>query len=161
MAATKDGPIMSAALHSLMREYPRSAPARPRGGLIPFIGVGGAGALLFVLLSSGMIGLRTGLADWLVSTLTYGALIVPVYLMHHRYSFRSQAGHGQALPRYLAVQGVVLALAAVLSYGALEIFALPGLVASVLVVGLVSGINYGVLRGWAFARRSLAPLGAG
>ncbi|KRA50523.1 GtrA family protein [Devosia sp. Root635] len=144
---------MSAALQSLMRDIPASQPGAPLfGGLIAFVAIGGAGAAAFVVLSSSMIWLDTGLADWLVNTASYASLILPVYLLHRRYSFQSDAPHGQALPRYMAVQGMALLLAALFSFVVHGVFSMPTVPASMLVIALTSGVNFMVLRSWAFAR---------
>lgn len=95
---------MSAALQSLMPDVPPARRDAPLfGGLIAFIGIGAAGAAAFVVLSTAMIWLDTGFADWMVNTACYASLILPVYLLHRRYSFASDAPHVQALPRYMAV----------------------------------------------------------
>ena len=91
---------MSAALESLMRDVPPTRSAAPIfGGLIAFIVIGAGGAAAFVILSTAMIWLDTGFADWLVNTACYASLIVPVYLLHRRYSFDSDAPHRRGLPR--------------------------------------------------------------
>lgn len=144
---------MSAALQSLMRDVPPSQPRRPLfGGLLAFLAIGGAGAAAFVVLSTAMIWLDTGLADWIVNTACYATLILPVYLMHRRYSFASEAPHIRALPRYMAVQGMALLLAALFSFGIHGVLAVPTVPASMLVIALTSGINFVILRSWAFAR---------
>ncbi len=144
---------MSAALHSLMHDAPDAERgAGSLGALVRFVAIGAAGALAFVVLSTAMISLRLGVADWIVNTACYAALIVPVYLLHRRFSFRSDAGHRQALPRYMAVQGMALTLAALFSFVLYGVLTLPTLAASLLVIALTSGINFLVLRGWAFAR---------
>ena len=144
---------MSAALHSLMRDVPPSRARAPLfGGLIAFITIGAAGAAAFVALSTAMIWLDTGIADWVVNAACYAALIVPVYTMHRRFSFDSDAPHSQALPRYMAVQGMALLLAALFSFVVHGVLAVPTVVASILVIALTSGVNFMVLRSWAFAR---------
>lgn len=146
---------MSAALQSLMPDTPRLRPSAPLfGGLFAFLVVGGAGAAAFVVLSTMMIWFDTGFAAWMVNTACYGALILPVYLLHRRYSFQSEASHWQALPRYMAVQGMALLLAALFSY-VIHGMAMPTLFASMLVIALTSGVNFMVLRSWAFARAQL------
>ena len=144
---------MSASLQSMMSDIPAidRSPGRLRGAVL-FLCIGGSGALAFVLLSTLMIRLDTGLPDWLVNGLCYGVLILPVYLLHRRLSFQSDASHRQALPRYLAVQASALLLATLFTlviHGVLEV---PTMLASMLVIGLTSGVNYFVLRSWAFAR---------
>jgi putative flippase GtrA len=148
---------MSAALQSLMREAPRSAqPSLPLwGGILNFVGIGASGALTFVLLSTAIIGLNTGVPAWIVNVVCYAALIGPIYLLQRRFSFQSDAPHIQALPRYVAVQCMALALAAVFSYVVHGTMNLPTVVASLLVIGLTSGVNFVVLRSWAFARTNL------
>ena len=144
---------MSAALESLMRDVTPSRSRAPMfGGLIAFITIGAAGAAAFVVLSTVMIWLDTGVADWLVNAACYAALIVPVYTMHRRYSFDSDAPHSHALPRYMAVQGMALLLAALFSFVVHGLLAVPTVVASMIVIALTSGVNFMVLRSWAFAR---------
>jgi putative flippase GtrA len=144
---------MSAALQSLMRDVPPGRPEAPLfGGLIAFIGIGAAGAATFVVLSTALIWLGTGVADWIVNAACYAGLIVPIYLLHRRYSFDSDAPHGQALPRYMAVQGMALVLAALFSFVVHGVLDMPALPASILVITLTSGVNFMVLRSWAFAR---------
>lgn len=151
---SKDCPGMSAALHSLMRDVPQ--PREPVfGGLVAFICIGGVGAAAFVVLSTAMIWLDTGIADWAVNTASYAALIVPVYLLHRRYSFVSDAPHIQALPRYMAVQAMALVLAALFSFVVHGVLAMPTVLASMVVITLTSGVNFVVLRSWAFARTQL------
>jgi putative flippase GtrA len=143
---------MSAALQSLMRDVP----IRPRvplfGGLVAFLTIGAAGAAAFVALSSAMIWLDTGIADWVMNTACYAVLIVPVYAMHRRFSFDSDAPHSQALPRYLAVQGMALILAALFSFVVHGLLSVPTVLSSTIVISLTSGVNFMVLRSWAFAR---------
>ena len=150
-AGDRDGGLMSAALQSLMVD----APDRPQkswlGSLVQFIGIGASGALAFVVLSSAVIWLQTGVAHWIVNTVCYAALIGPVYLFHRRFSFQSDASHWQAVPRYLAVQGMALALAALFSYVVHGVLTLPTIAASLLVISLTSSVNFIVLRGWAFS----------
>lgn len=144
---------MSAALESLMRDVRRTEPTEGIGAsLLKFIGIGAGAAATFIVLSTLIISLDTGLADWLVNTGCYGAMIVPVYLLHRRFSFQSDASHAQALPRYVAVQASALLLAAVFSFAVHGLFTLPSALASMLVIALTSGVNFMVLRSWAFAR---------
>jgi putative flippase GtrA len=144
---------MSAALQSLMRDIPRSAPRpSPLGGVLNFIGIGAAGAAAFVLLSTLVMWIDPYAERWMINAACYAATILPVYLMHRRYSFDSDASHVQAFPRYLAVQAMALVLAAVFSFVINGVFSLPTFFASILVIGLTSGVNFLVLRSWAFAR---------
>ena len=121
------------------------------GQLIAFLAVGGSGAVAFVALSSIVIGLDTGAPNWVASTLCYAALIFPVYLLHRRFSFRSEAPHTHALPRYVGVQLCALALASLFSYVTYHLLGLPTVWASLIVTGLTSGVSFTVLKLWAFA----------
>ena len=143
---------MSAALQSLMRDMPSQSRAPLLDGLIGFLAIGAAGAGAFVVLSTAVIWLNTGIAEWLTNAGCYAALIVPVYVLHRRYSFNSDAPHSQALPRYMAVQFMALVLAALFSFIVHGVLALPTVFASILVIALTSGVNFMVLRSWAFAR---------
>jgi putative flippase GtrA len=153
---------MSAALQSLVRDVPRVAPRQGLlGGVFNFIGIGAAGAGAFVLLSTVMMWLDPGAERWMINAACYAATILPVYLLHRRYSFVSDASHMQALPRYVAVQAMALVLAALFSFVINGVFSLPSFFASILVIGLTSGVNYVVLRSWAFARgRAVATVAA-
>jgi putative flippase GtrA len=143
---------VSLSLESLMRDSPIGM---PRPGLVAsavsFLLVGGLAALLFIGLSMLLIGLRTGVPDWIVSALCYAAFIVPVYLAHRAYSFRSRTPHAVALPRYIAVQLSALALSALFSYICYGLLGLQTALAAFLVIGLTSGVNFLVLKIWAFA----------
>lgn len=152
---------MSVALESLMRQTLSPAPApRESSGLASFLVIGLGAALAFILLNSiATQMLPSGRMGW-VSGVCYGVLVLPVYLLHRRFSFRSDVAHVHALPRYLAVQAMALMLAAL--FGALlhGVLDLPGLPASVLVITLTSGVNFLVLRSWAFAWRGRAVAAA-
>src|SRR5262245_44615315 len=88
------GPSMSVSLESLMRD-PAAVERRPAAlmQLVSFLVIGVIAALLYVGLSMLMIGLRTGVPDWIVSVGCYALFIVPVYLAHRHYSFRSDVPH--------------------------------------------------------------------
>jgi putative flippase GtrA len=148
---------MSASLESLMRDPMTLSDDLDRRSpiieLVFFALVGGSGAVAFVLISNFAIALGTPMPDWVVSSLTYAALILPVYAMHRKLSFQSEAPHRSALPKYIAVQVTGLCLASVFSYVFYAMFGLHSAFASVLVIGLTSGVNFFVLRLWAFATK--------
>lgn len=142
---------MSASLQSLMRDQlveDRTAPVLLQ--LFAFLVIGGAAAIAFVGVSSAAVAMFRTEPAWLVSSLCYAAFIVPVYLLHRRYSFQSGAEHARALPRYVAVQLCGLGLATAFSYVAYGVVGLPTLTAAIVVIALTSGINFLVLRRWAF-----------
>lgn len=143
---------MSVALESLMHELPIGAPApRAGGGLLSFLLIGGGAAAGFVLASSALIVLLPKVEAWMVSAACYAAFIVPVYLLHRRFTFASEVAHVHALPRYMAVQGVALLLATMFGFVFHGTLGLPSLPAALLVISVTSGLNYLVLKGWAFA----------
>ena len=119
--------------------------------LLSFLIIGGTAAIAFVGLSAAAVAAPSGLPRWLVSALCYAVFIVPVYLLHRRFSFRSDAPHGKALPRYVLVQISGLALATTFSWLCYSVFGLPTAPAALLVIGLTSGMNFVVLRLWAFS----------
>ena len=128
---------MSASLESLMRDViDDSRPAPLSAGLLSFIAVGGSGAIAFICLSTGMLQLGTGLPDWLVSALCYAVLVVPVYLMHRR---------------YVAVQISAVLLTSLFSYVCYQLLGMQSWLGAFIVVGLTSGVNFVVLKLWAFA----------
>lgn len=122
--------------------------------LFGYLVVGGLGAVAFVVLSTLLIDLGTGLPKWLVSAFAYAVLIGPVYLAQHRFAFRSGAPHARALPRYVAVQLVAVGLTAAFSAVVYGLFALPTPAAAFIVNGLTAAVNFGALRAWAFAHRA-------
>ncbi len=145
-------PPMNVALESLMREPPALQPSNHAGGgIVSFLLIGGGAAASFVVLSSVLVALLPMVEAWIVSAACYGAYIVPVYLLHRRFTFASDVGHRQALPRYAAVQGMALLLATLFGYVFHGTMGLPSLPAAALVVAVTSGVNYLVLKGWAFA----------
>ena len=121
------------------------------GDLIAFALVGVSGMVAYVALSTGLMALEPPWPRWVSGTLCYLALIVPVYLTHRRFSFRSDVRHRVALPRYAAVQAMAVVLTAALSWLAFSVLGIPSFYGSVLVIGLTSAINFVVLRLWAFA----------
>jgi putative flippase GtrA len=143
---------MSASLQSLMRDQlvDDRTDAKVLVQLFAFLVIGGAAAIAFVGASSAAVAMFDTLPAWLVSSLCYAGFIVPVYLLHRRYSFQSGVQHARALPRYVAVQLCGLALATVFSYVAYGVVGLPTLTAAIVVIALTSGINFIVLRRWAF-----------
>jgi len=143
---------MSAALQSLMRESEMPARAVQRdSGLLSFLVIGSGAALAFVLISTLAVALLPQLESWAVSSVCYAGLVVPVYLLHRRFSFRSAIEHRVAMPRYVAVQMMAMLLATLFGYLFHGSLGLPSLPAAILVTTLTSGINFVVLKGWAFA----------
>jgi hypothetical protein len=59
--------------------------------------------------------------------------------------------HPVVLPRYIAVQRSALALSALFSYICYDLIGMQTAVAAFVVIGLTSGVNFVVLKIWAFA----------
>ena len=143
---------MSASLESLMRDSLDQTSERPAlTELGWFILVGGGAALALASVTTAMIALRTGMPDWLMGALCYSAFIGPVYLLHRRLSFRSGVAHKQAFPRYVAVQISAIVLVSLFSWLFYTVFGVQTVIGSVIVLGLTAGVNFAVLRAWAFA----------
>ena len=143
---------MSVSLESLMRDAPAERGLSPLlAGLLSFLIIGGVAAIAFVGVSTAAVATFRTVPPWLLSALCYAAFIVPVYLLHRRFSFRSGAAHGRALPRYGLVQLCGLALATGFSWLCYGLIGLPAPVAALLVIGLTSALNFVILRLWAFS----------
>ena len=147
---------MSASLQSLMRDQLAAGNAGTPvfAQFFAFLLIGGGAAFAFVGLSAAAVAAFDALPAWLVSSLCYAVFIVPVYLLHRRFSFRSAVAHSRALPRYIAVQLTSVGLAALFSFVAYGVIGLPTLAAAIFVAALTSGVNFLVLRRWAFAEGS-------
>jgi putative flippase GtrA len=144
---------MSAALHSIMTD-PTPPAGRSSSGLrqlLAFCAIGAGGAAGFVVVSTLALSLWPSVDPWLINALCYGGFIVPIYLLQRRFAFRSALDHAVALPRYIGVQLLALCLAAIFGQVVHGVLGLPTLFGSLLVIGLTSGVNFAVLRGWAFA----------
>jgi putative flippase GtrA len=143
--------IVTQTLHSAPAEATRPAFSLA-GAFVSFLVYGGVAAAIYIGLTAFFIELHTGVPDWIVSSICYAALIGPVYYVHRRWSFRSDAPHMHALPRYIVVQLTGLAVVAAFSYVAFETLHLPSFVGATSVMLLSALIKFVVLRFWAFAK---------
>jgi putative flippase GtrA len=130
-----------------------AARANQAHGLLAFLAIGAGAAALYIVLTQVFLPAFPGTEAWVVSTLCYAALVIPTYLLHRRYAFQSDAAHAYALPRYVAVQILALGFMTLFSFVAYGVAEMPHLPAAVLVIGLTAGVNFAVLRLWAFASR--------
>lgn len=135
----------------MTRTVSRADAHSPLHRFVMFLAIGAGAALGFVVVSSILTALTDGPPDWVVSAMCYAGFILPVYLLHRRFTFASDVEHRLALPRYAAVQLIALLLATLFGYVFHGTMGLPSLPAAVLVIALTSGVNYLVLKGWAFA----------
>jgi putative flippase GtrA len=115
-----------------------------------FLMIGGGAAAIFIALSTWLLSLDTGIPRWLGSALCYALLVGPVYLAHHKVTFRSQARHRDALPKYLATQGLAVIVSALIAIPVYHLFHLDPLPGSILVTGLTSLGSFVILRLWTF-----------
>lgn len=141
-APTAPAPIANATPASGLHETARSG--------VAFLVIGGGAAALFIALSTWILGLDTGIPRWLASTACYALLVVPVYLLHHRFTFRSSVPHAVALPKYMATQAMAVVVSAAMAIPVYHLFHLAPLPGSILVTGLTSVGSYVVLRVWTF-----------
>lgn len=148
---------MNAALESLMPDDGGVDAGRgPLGDLMAFVLVGVGALLAYVVLTTLLVGLNLPWPNWVMGAGCYVALVLPAYLLHRRFSFRSDAQHRVALPRYVAVQTLAVGLAALFSWLFYAVFGMGTVFGSVLLIVLVSAVNFAVLRLWAFAERRAA-----
>lgn len=144
-----------------MRDVERMPIAETRrGGIVSFLLIGAGAALGFVVLSGLLVGLVPSQHAWIVIAACYASFILPVYWLHRRFTFVSEVRHLRAMPRYLAVQAMALVLATVFSFVFHGTLALPSLPSAMLVIVLTSGVNYMILKSWAFVE-ARKPLTAG
>lgn len=143
---------MSTLLESLVRDQDHQTQANSAfAELLAFLLVGGLMALLFVVLSSLVVGLGL-MPAWIASALCYAAAVVPAYLLHRRFSFHSDAPHSRAFSRYVLVQLSAIVLASLFSFVAYGVVGLPTLAAAITVSALTAAVNFTVLKLWAFGR---------
>jgi putative flippase GtrA len=110
--------------------------------------------LAYAALTSVLVGFGTGVPDWIVGAACYAGFVLPVYLMHRRFSFRSAAPHGQALPRYVTVQAGSIVMATALSFLVYRVPGLPALFAAGAVAVATAAFSFACMRLWAFSARA-------
>lgn len=88
---------------------------------------------------------------WLGAALAYVASAVFNYMAHRRFTFRSGAGHLEALPRYTAVQGVGLAINSVMLAILVTRLGWSFALVQVLALIAVTAWSYAAQRLWVFA----------
>jgi putative flippase GtrA len=88
---------------------------------------------------------------WMGAALAYVASAVFNYMAHRRFTFRSGAGHLDALPRYAAVQGVGLAINSVMLAVLVTRLGWHFALVQVLSLIAVTAWSYAAQRIWVFA----------
>lgn len=145
---------MSVSLQSLMFD---TAVSRPKPSLltqlITFLAIGTVAAGAYVWLCTVVASWQTGAPEWLTNSICYTLFLLPAYLAHRRYSFRSDAPHQRALPRYTIVQVVSIVLTALFSYVSYNMLGMETAIGAFVVLCVTAGVKFVVLRAWAFADR--------
>lgn len=114
--------------------------------LVGAVGTAAHYALLILLVSQAAI--------HPVSASVAGAILGAVinYALNYRFTFRSSRRHHEALPRFLAIAAVGLALNAALMWLLVEPLGLHYLIAQIIATGCVLLWNYLGNRHWTFAK---------
>ena len=112
-----------------------------------YLGVGGSGAVAYVVIASGLS--QLGMRPWAAGAITYAALIPCVYVAQRRFAFSSDAPHRSAFPRYLTLQGLGFCLAWLLPL--LLDGVLPTPIIFLSTAGSVAVVNFFLMKFWAFA----------
>lgn len=115
-----------------------------------FVAVGGITALLYVVFASALASYAE-LVPWLASTLSYASFALPAYFGHRRFAFRTSAKHQVAMPRYMAVQALCLALSAILTYVIDRAISLPPLMLFTIVACILAIVSFALARLWVFS----------
>lgn len=83
--------------------------------MVRFALVGGCATLLYLLISIGLPGERTGIAPAAAHVLALLAATAFSYVGHHRFTFGLSGDHERHLRRFLICSGILLALSTALS----------------------------------------------
>ncbi len=120
-------------------------------GLLRFLAIGTGAIALYVLISEVLTPRFADLPAVLLPAVVFAALVAPTYLLHRRFAFFSDAPQAGAFTRYATVQIAVLLVAAAFSFLAHGAIGAPHLGTGLLVFFLTVGVNFSILRRWAFA----------
>jgi len=117
--------------------------------LFLFILIGGTAAFGYAIICT-IFSLLFGLRPAVSSVLGYGIALPPAYGAQKLITFRSEAAHKIAFPKYLSVQVISNINAAILSEILTEKLGYPALPSFVIIAGIVGITNFWALRYWAF-----------
>lgn len=117
-----------------------------------YLSVGASAALTYVLLSSLLT--HYGVTPAVASVASYLICLPIGYLAQRTLTFKSDAPHRSALPRYMAAQLFGIVLAAILPDAMMARLDAPPPVAFAAVAGMIAVTNFLMLRFWAFSSRS-------
>lgn len=119
--------------------------------LFRFVLVGASVALIYVIMCTFALHRFVQFPKPLVTFVCYCILILPTYLLHHGFSFKSGASHKKALPSYIIVQIIGMILNYIFSHIAFNWFHLPNLMGSAIITALTSITSFIILKLWTFA----------
>ena len=147
---------MSVALERIMAQS--MAPNSPGQdtGTLAFLLIAVAGVMGFVALTTLLVGQVSGFEHWVICSVSYVAVMLPVYILHRRFSYRTRDALREALPRYVAVQAMALLLVGLFGFITFEVISTPGVLAAILVISLAAAVNCVAIKLWASARRKAA-----
>ena len=121
------------------------------GRLAAFIGIGAGLGLIYALLEQGFVTAYPAVAPLEIQALLFASLLVPGYQLHRRICFASETPHFRAVMRYVTIQLGVLCLAGFFSQLAHGVTGMAHMTTVFLVFALTAGVNFTVLRTWAFS----------
>ncbi len=130
--------------------------AETAGRLVRFtvVGLGAMAAYAIVVTLILVAGVRP---QWLASGLAYAVAAIWSYLGHRRFSFRSDAPHAVAGPRFVLATLVCQALAIAIPALLTDLAGHPGHLATLAVCILCPGVSFLLNSGFVFPDRRRAP----
>ena len=118
------------------------------GRFVAFFGVGAAGAVGYVLLSTMLS--AAGIEAWISSLSSYLGLIPIVYLAQRNLAFRIKTSHRSSFPKYIVTQILGLMLSAVLPYFFTGATSAPPFFVFIGVALVITTISFLLLNFWTF-----------
>ena len=120
--------------------------------LARFLVVGGGGAVVNYFMVQWGLNAFPNLYKPIITVTCHALLIVPVYLLQRSFTFRSDADHVQAFPKYFTPQLVSLGINFTISTIIFPIFHIDNKIGAILVIGLTSILSMLALKFWAFKK---------
>ena len=119
-----------------------------------FLLVGGSAALAFSITAGLLAGF--GLQPWMAGSTAYACVIPLAYLGQKRLTFKSNAKHAIALPRYIATQLTALLSSAVFAELVFGLTDINTYVGFIIISGPIALVNFLILKLWTFANHGQA-----
>jgi putative flippase GtrA len=120
--------------------------------IMRFLVVGGGGAIVNYFMVQWGLNQFPELFKPIITVSCHALLIVPVYLLQRSFTFRSDANHVQAFPKYFTTQLVALGINFAISTIIFPIFKIDNKIGAILVIGLTSILSMLALKFWAFKK---------